>query len=108
MAPAVPLRRSVGDAELTPVPSRICEVAMVKHAPANSGKPGPAGAGDGFRRIVSIVCGLALGAWASTGQAWVPLANVTGIAAGDAHTCASTSDGGISIKCWGNNDYGQI
>ncbi len=31
---------------------------------------------------------------------------VIAIAAGDSHTCASTGDG--TVRCWGNNHYGQL
>ncbi|TXI75826.1 MAG: RCC1 repeat-containing protein [Dokdonella sp.] len=36
----------------------------------------------------------------------VPLADVVQVTTGGIHSCALTSTGGV--KCWGNNDYGQL
>ncbi len=61
-----------------------------------------------LRSLILIVLAVALAAVLSRTESASanPLAGVTAIAAGGAHTCALNTTGGV--KCWGNNSTGQV
>ena len=44
--------------------------------------------------------------WPNTPTLVVGIANTIALEAGDYHTCAVLTGG--AVKCWGNNDYGQL